>query len=1010
MNEEQREALRKLLPEGQLGVKSGKQPKQTRISKYSKPKGWSKYPSLLSKSSINQFVIIIDSPATDLTPPQLTEPQQASLLESKFEQCEALLAIQLSNLDLEDIPPFDQLFISEADNNNNNSNTPPPPPPAFSLPPPASSDSDGNRDSDNNNTSIMKRRAQYHPSDGTQYALDHSEEDPWSQYAAHYTGTAAPVDDDANNGGDDEGGGRDQDENGLNIDHAASGSATATTDNLPPGLPSWYYTLSNNNKSQGQPSQKKQQQQQSQSQKQKKQQSQRLVSQDEITKEDSLIAAACPWHDLRHINRTFKTQQDAFEYADGINKQLDLIAERKPVIMAVITNNNNEIDGDRRFSSSTSGHGLVGGHNAQREEEGGNAVVANTTNAFLQPRTFLNRGATYTGTNKESSTANNSLSQNNRDGIRKPNIKSRPSQAVLAAYEALNSTIEAAKSELENQQERKQQQGDIHTASYDVQAHSKNNKQQVQQHHSPPPPPEEEPKLPQLHDQAVRVFCVEKPIYKKNSDGMSNNHNDPPGYYRSFVAASITSLWREFRCTPPPKRHWYEVIREGHPCHLYFDIEFQQDINPGVDGHSRVSKLIDRVIQCFTACFPSLTEHSPLLPEHVWELDSTVGVGGKFSRHLVIRHPKVAWVNNITVGQFVKKVLSSYGDEFLINTPLPAGISNANNGYINQPRQAMSSDNSGGVGFMHVDGNSNNININNNIQDEGPPPEDLPMRRTSMVDTAVYSRNRHFRLPYCSKGGKSAVLRPVMRGALLANTAAAAGATQTRASPGAVLLASLITRVDDDVALISMSPADVAAGIKPFLVVAHRHGAGIYTTSNTDTVTGGTTSAGHHHHHYHYHNNTVRVVWKKDSRDGPMNPDKAKELEHLALAAAPIIARAASDRSSGMDIFIRSITICGQHGNVSYGLGGGGAHYCGNIGSCHKSNFAYYIANLNNGGYAQRCYDPDCGGYRSEWMPLPREVCLTSEDGNGGGSGSEMSGSRGAAVGVGMAGSEEGRG
>jgi hypothetical protein len=844
----------------------------------------------------------------------------------------------------------------------------------------------------------MKRRAQYHPSDATQYVLDHSEEDPWSQYAAHYTATQLDDNDNNNNGGGD-GDGRDQDENNLNIDHAATASATTTTDNLPSGLPSWYYTLpnknnnnnNNNNKSQGQPSQKKQQQQQTQSEKQKKRLSQLVVSQDAITKEDSLIAAACPWHDLRHINRTFKTQQDAFEYADGINNQLNIIPERQPVIMAVITTKGTTSDGDRRCSSASGGHGLVGGHNAQREdveEEDGNAAVGtdNKSNASLQPRTFLNRGATYTGTNKRSSTASNSLSQNNKDGVRKPKVKSQPSQAVLAAYEALTSSLEAAKTELE--------------------------KQQVQQHHPPPSPPEEEPKLPQLHDQAVRVFCVEKPIYKKNSDGISNNHNDPPGYYRSFVAASITSLWREFRCTPPPKRHWYEVIREGHPCHLYFDIEFQQDINPGVDGHSLVSKLIDRVIQCFTACFPSLTEHSPLLPEHVWELDSTVGVGGKFSRHLVIRHPKVAWVNNMTVGQFVKKVLSSYGDEFLINTPLPAGISNANTGYIynNQPRQATSSDNSGGIGVMHADGNNNNININNNIQDEGPPPEDLPMRRTSMVDTAVYSRNRHFRLPYCCKGGKSAVLRPVMRGALLANTAAEAGATQTRASPGAVLLGSLITKVDDDVALISMSPADVAAGIKPFLVVSHHHDAGYYNTTtttynnNTGTVTGGTTSTGRHHH---YHNNTVRVVWKKDSRDGPMNPDKAKEIEHLALAAAPIIARAASERSSGMDIFIRSITICGQHGNVSYGLGGGGAHYCGNIGSCHKSNFAYYIANLNNGGYAQRCYDPDCERYRSEWMPLPSEVCLTIDGGNKGGSGSEMSGSRGAAMGVGMAGSEE---
>jgi hypothetical protein len=27
-------------------------------------------------------------------------------------------------------------------------------------------------------------------------------------------------------------------------------------------------------------------------------------------------------------------------------------------------------------------------------------------------------------------------------------------------------------------------------------------------------------------------------------------------------------------CLPPPKRHYYEMIWERRPCHLYFDIEF----------------------------------------------------------------------------------------------------------------------------------------------------------------------------------------------------------------------------------------------------------------------------------------------------------------------------------------------------------------------------------------------------------------------------------------------------
>ena len=42
---------------------------------------------------------------------------------------------------------------------------------------------------------------------------------------------------------------------------------------------------------------------------------------------------------------------------------------------------------------------------------------------------------------------------------------------------------------------------------------------------------------------------------------------------------------------------------------------------------------------------------------------------------------------------------------------------------------------------------------------------------------------------------------------------------------------------------------------------------------------------------------------------------------------------------------------------------------------------------LHDGGYAQRWYYPDCGNYRSEWMPLPREMCLRDSDGGNGGGG-----------------------
>ena len=35
---------------------------------------------------------------------------------------------------------------------------------------------------------------------------------------------------------------------------------------------------------------------------------------------------------------------------------------------------------------------------------------------------------------------------------------------------------------------------------------------------------------------------------------------------------------------PTTSRHYYEIIREGLPCHLYFDLEFDAAVNRNVDG------------------------------------------------------------------------------------------------------------------------------------------------------------------------------------------------------------------------------------------------------------------------------------------------------------------------------------------------------------------------------------------------------------------------------------------
>ena len=63
---------------------------------------------------------------------------------------------------------------------------------------------------------------------------------------------------------------------------------------------------------------------------------------------------------------------------------------------------------------------------------------------------------------------------------------------------------------------------------------------------------------------------------------------------RAYLVTTPAKLWHVCRCTSPGARHWYEIIREGQPCHAYFDLEFNRGggLNEGVDGEALMSDLL----------------------------------------------------------------------------------------------------------------------------------------------------------------------------------------------------------------------------------------------------------------------------------------------------------------------------------------------------------------------------------------------------------------------------------
>ena len=66
---------------------------------------------------------------------------------------------------------------------------------------------------------------------------------------------------------------------------------------------------------------------------------------------------------------------------------------------------------------------------------------------------------------------------------------------------------------------------------------------------------------------------------------------------RKFVVASLSEFWKRYLALPLRDRHFYEIIREGTPCRLYFDVEFDRTCNVHLDGDSSVELLIYFVAQ-----------------------------------------------------------------------------------------------------------------------------------------------------------------------------------------------------------------------------------------------------------------------------------------------------------------------------------------------------------------------------------------------------------------------------
>ncbi|KAM0880001.1 hypothetical protein ACQ4PT_033872 [Festuca glaucescens] len=373
-------------------------------------------------------------------------------------------------------------------------------------------------------------------------------------------------------------------------------------------------------------------------------------------------------------------------------------------------------------------------------------------------------------------------------------------------------------------------------------------------------------------DEAIRFS-------KEHADTKIFSYQDHFSGQRRFLVSTYEEFWRRYNNMDPQIRHHYEVIQEGSPCHIYFDLEFNAKINQERDADEMVDILV-------AVTFSALHDKYSIEGQEEWIIELDSSNEEKFSRHLIIRIPKTAFKDNSHVGAFVSEICSRIAAQRAANPKLDK---------------------------LHISKDSSCAE----------PVDQL------FVDTAVYSRNRCFRLAFSSKSGKKSFLM-------------ATGRFKCKnMNDKELFMESLICRLDDDCDKLLICKLDLDC--KKML-------------------------------HFHSEASVPRIQ-RRNCPDA-INTYRSNFPQEYTYGRSPFPA---------LDGFIESIASFGsvsgkircwywfsEYGLIVYSMSR--SRYCEHIGREHKSNHVMYIVDCQRAAYYQKCYDPDCQGYRSPLRAVPWDV------------------------------------
>ncbi|KAK4836935.1 hypothetical protein QYF36_001476 [Acer negundo] len=346
---------------------------------------------------------------------------------------------------------------------------------------------------------------------------------------------------------------------------------------------------------------------------------------------------------------------------------------------------------------------------------------------------------------------------------------------------------------------------------------------------------------------------------------------------RRFLVSTYMEFWQRYKSMDSKFRHHYEVIQEGLPCHLYFDLEFNKKDNAEKNGDEMVDLLISVTLD-------ALRDNYCIEGNEDWIIELDSSTGEKFSRHLVIRIPKTAFKDNSHAGAFVAEICSRI-------------------------RSKSKRDATFEQLFIKKDASS---------------AESLSQL---FVDTAVYTRNRCFRLVLSSKAGKKSFLLPTVRFKC------------KDMCEEDMFLASLICNMDDDCEKLLVCKMELDC----------------VKTLQFDTEL---------HNNFGKHRVASQGFASNACSDVSttcfMGKSPFPALDKFVECVASI---------GNVPGKIRSWYWFSEYGLIVYNMSRN--RYCERIGRQHKSNNVMYVVDLRRAFYYQKCHDPDCKDYRSPLRPIP---------------------------------------